>query len=116
MSRLKLVLGGRDMVGRALAWILLVLALIAAGRDGLLFLETGIYTPVTLWDAWSKADGNSLSTSQSLIETYIAPWLWQSVILPLLIAPAWAVLGAAGLLIGMIFGRGGRRRRRSSFG
>ena len=104
------------MVGRALAWILLVLALIVAGRDGLLFLETGTYNPATLGDIWYAIDGGSLNLTQAVIERYIAPWLWQSAFLPLLIGPAWAVLGAAGLIVGMISGGGGKRRRRSSFG
>jgi hypothetical protein len=104
------------MIGRTLAWILLVAALVAAGRDGLLFVETGTYSPATLAELWSAADRDSLNSSQTLTEQYATPWLWQSAISPLLVAPAWAVLGAAGLIVGIIFGRGGRRRRRSSFG
>ena len=104
------------MIGRGLAWILLVSALIAAAWDGLLFAEIGTYTPATLGEIWSAVDLNSLNLSQAVIERHIAPWLWQSAIFPLLIAPAWAVLGAAGLIVGFIFGRGGKRRRRSSFG
>lgn len=113
--RPKLVLGGRDMIARALSWILLVAALLAAGRDGLLFIETGTYNPATLGEIWYAVDGNSLNLTQTLIERYGPPWLWQSVVSPLLVWPAWAVLGAGGLIFGMI-GRGGRRRRRSSFG
>jgi hypothetical protein len=94
----------------------LVLALIVAGRDGLIFLETGTYSPTTLGEIWYAVDRASLNLIQAVIERYIAQWLWQSVIFPLLIWPAWAVLGAAGLLVGVLFGRGGRRRRRSTFG
>jgi hypothetical protein len=103
------------MIGRTLAWILLVLALFAAGRDGLLFLETGAYTPATLGEMWYAINPGSLNWTQAIIERHAMPWLWQSVIFPVLIAPAWAVLGAAGLVIGVLFGRGGRKRRRSSF-
>jgi hypothetical protein len=104
------------MVGRALAWSLLVAALIAAGRDGLLFLETGTYIPATLGEIWSRFHPNSLYVSQDFIQRHATPWLWPSVVFPLLSGPAWAMLGAAGLIVGMIFGRGGKRRRRSSFG
>jgi hypothetical protein len=104
------------MIGRALSWILLVTALIVAGRDGMLFLETGTYTPATLGEIWSAVDGDSLNLTQTAIERYGPPWVWQSAISPLLVWPAWAVLGAAGLIVGMLFGGGGRRRRRSSFG
>jgi hypothetical protein len=104
------------MIGRALSWILLVVALLAAGRDGLLFLETGIYNPATLGEIWYAVDGDSLNLTQTLIERYGPLWLWQSAISPLLVWPAWAVLGTGGLIFGIIFGRGGRRRRRSSFG
>ena len=104
------------MLGRALAWILLVLAVVAAGRDALIYFQTGTYAPIALGQVWYAIHPSSLQLIQPAIERHIAVWLWEDVVFPLLLWPAWAVLGGAGLIVGVLFGRRRRRRRRNSFG
>lgn len=101
------------MVGRSIAGLVLVLALVAAGRDGLLFLETGTYTPIALGEVWYALDRGSLNLVQAVIERYVHPFLWQGVLFPLLLWPAWAVLAGLAALIGLLFGRRSRRKWRS---
>jgi hypothetical protein len=105
------------MIGRAIAWSLLVLALIAAGADGVAVYQTGVYTPLALGELWSNTDPESLNMIKVAVERYAGSAVWRSGLVPLLIWPAWAVLASAGLIVGLLLGRGGgRRRRRSSFG
>jgi hypothetical protein len=101
------------MVGRLIAWIFLLLALVAAGRDGLHFLETGIYSAITLGEVWYAVDHGSLNLTQAAIARYLHPFLWQGLLLPLLIWPAWAVLAGAAVIFGLLFGRRSRRKWRS---
>src|SRR5258708_31546959 len=98
------------MVGRSVAWILLLLALIAAGHDGLIYLKTGAYSPTEIGALWYTIDRGSLNLVQAVIERYIHPFLWQDVIFPLLVWPAWlGLIGLAG-----VPGRLARPRRRQT--
>ncbi|HEX9466551.1 MAG TPA: hypothetical protein VGB82_28470 [Alphaproteobacteria bacterium] len=103
------------MVGRSVAWILLLLALIAAGHDGLIYLKTGAYSPTEIGALWYTIDRGSLNLVQAVIERYIHPFLWQDVIFPLLVWPAWLVLIGLAVILGILSGRR-RRKRKSGFG
>ena len=105
------------MIGRALAWILLVLAVIVGGHDALTYLKTGTYAPTELGALWYQFDRGSLNLVQAVIERYIHPILWQDLIFPFLVWPAWLVLGSFAVLFGMLSGMGsGKRKRRRGFG
>jgi hypothetical protein len=95
-------------MGRVTAWILLVAALVAVGRDGLLFMETGTYTPVALGALFPSA----VAATQNLIERYLSASLW-SPLATLLGWPAWAVLGGAAAIIALLFAHPRRRKWRS---
>jgi hypothetical protein len=98
------------MVGRIIAWIFFGLAVVAAGRDGFVFLGTGTYNPVTLGEIWYGVDRGSLNLVQAVIERYIHPFLWTDVLFPLLLWPAWAVLTGFAVVVALV--SGGRRRRK----
>ena len=104
------------MIGRAIALILLVLALVAGGHDALNYWRTGLYDPLQLGTLWYSLDRGSLNLVQAVIERYIHPALWQDVIFPLLVWPAWLVLGGFAALFGLLFGPRGPRRRRRGYG
>jgi hypothetical protein len=101
------------MVGRLIAWILLLLALAAAGRDGLHFYEAGVYNAVTLGEIWYALDQGSLAMLQAASERYSLSFLWHGLIVPLLVWPAWAVLAGTAVVFGLLFGRRSRRKWRS---
>ena len=104
------------MIGRAIAWSLLVLALIVAGHDAFNYWQTGTYDPLQLGTLWYQLDRGSLNLVQAVVERYVHPILWQDGIFPLLVWPAWLVLGGLAVLLGLVFGRRGPRRRRRGFG
>ena len=104
------------MIGRAIAWILLALALVGAGHDALNYWQTGTYDPLQLGTLWYALDRDSLNLTQAVIERYLHPLLWQDAIFPLLVWPAWLVLGGLAVLCGLLFGSRRRRRRRGGFG
>jgi hypothetical protein len=104
------------MVGRALALILLLAALLAAGHDGFVYSQTGSYMPERLGALWYGLDRGSLNLVQAVIERYIHPLLWQDVLFPLLLWPAWAVLGGAAVILGLLCRKRQRRWRSGSLG
>ncbi len=52
-------------------------------KDTYIFIKGG--------DFWSRIHANSLVGFGSLIENKLSPWLWANIILPVLLAPAWAI-------------------------
>ena len=60
-------------------------------------------------------DRFSLNLSQAVVERYVASWLWQDVVAPLLLMPAWAVPAVAGAAL-LAAARVAAARRLSSRG
>lgn len=97
-------------VGRLLVLIGLLFALLGAG----LWLS-GADITVPAGQLWFQMDSASLNTTQSFIQRYIHPGLWDGVIVPLLQRPAWeavAILVLAFALVSGLLASIGRRRRR----
>jgi hypothetical protein len=97
------------MIARILAWLLLLGAAAAAGRDGLALLETGPYRPIALGEIWQAANPSSLQW----IERILPSFLWANVLAPPLRWPAWAVLAGLAVILLLLAGRGRRRKWRS---
>ncbi len=52
---------------------------------------------MTAGELWHRVHAPSLNLTQAITERYISPALWSDVMLPILLAPVWAVaLGKAG--------------------
>ncbi len=100
------------IVGRILGWILIVAAVVALVVEIFGSIVAGSYQFLVLAQVWAWISTNSLVGFQALVEKSIDPWLWSSVILPVLITPAWIVLGIVGGLLAFLFRRRRRRRRR----
>ena len=99
------------VVGRVLGWALIVLAVATAGHEGIAWLDAGAYDRLAFGELWAKIDIASLNLIQAVIQRYIWPWLWDGLILNVLLMPAWAVLGVPGAVLAWTFRarRGGRR-------
>ena len=97
------------LVGRILGWLLLVLALLALGGDGLRWLETGITSFISLGDFWRRMDPLSIDALQN----WTPPAVWSPFLITLLGWPAAIVLGVLGILLLFVFqSRPPRRRQR----
>ena len=104
------------VVGRAIGWLLIALAIAVAGHEAILSLEAGGYRPFAFGELWSKIDTASLNLLQAVIQRYVWPWLWDGVIVQVLLLPAWVVLGVPGLVVAWFFRhRYGRPRRGRSY-
>ena len=104
------------MIGRAIAWILLALAAIVGAHDALNFWQTGTYDPLQLGTLWYQVDRGSLNLVQAVVERYVHPVLWEDVIFPCLVWPAWLVLGSLAVVVGILSSaHRPRRRRRGGF-
>ena len=97
------------MIARILAWLLLLGAVAAAGRDGFVLLETGSYSPVALGEIWLTAAPASLQ----LIEHSLPSFLWANVLAPPLRWPTSAALAGPAVILLLLAGRGRRRKWRS---
>ena len=61
-----------------------------------------VFTPVG--QIWNNVHATSLQLLQPAVERHVAVWLWDPVILSVLTAPAWVVLGVLGCIL-MLIGR-----------
>jgi len=105
-------LGDRMIVVRVLGWLLIVLAVATAGHEAIASLDAGAYKMLAFGGLWAKIDIASLNLIQAVVQRYVWVWLWDGVIVNLLLLPAWAVLSVPGILMVLGFReRGGSRRR-----
>ncbi len=101
------------IVGRVIGWLLIVLAVATAGHEGITSLDAGAYDILAFGELWAKIDIASLNLVQAVVQRHIWPFLWDGVILNLLLLPAWAVLSVPGIVMVLAFRvRGGGHRTR----
>ena len=99
------------IAGRVIGWLLMVLAVATAGHEAISSLNAGAYDILAFGELWAKIDIASLNLVQAVIQRYVSPWLWDVVILNIILLPAWLVLGVPGIVMAWAFrARGGRRR------
>ena len=104
-------------VARVLGWLLLALAVMAAGAEALHALEVGAAEWMPMGLLWYRLAPDSLNLMQAVVQRHLWPALWDPGIVFVLNMPASAVLGALGLVLCLAGGRGDpdgapRRRRR----
>ena len=105
--------GRRSMiVGRIIGYLLLLAALAVAARDVFGWADAGSYHAIATGELWFTLHNGSLNLMQAVIQRYIAPSLWDPVIVTVLLWPAWLVFGVPGAVLAAVFHR---RSRRSKF-
>jgi hypothetical protein len=86
-------------------------ALVALVIDATKTIAASRLTVTALGEAWANIGMASLMAAQEFVQQTLEPtvgrWLWDPLIQSILLLPAWAVLGAVGLLFTWL----GRRRR-----
>jgi hypothetical protein len=99
------------VIGRYLAWILIALGLGVFAYDVWVFLDSGAVKLTALGQLWYSLHPGSLNLVQAVIERYVHPFLWDPVIISVLLAPASAIFVAIGIVLALAFRKRKRRRR-----
>jgi hypothetical protein len=87
------------MVGRLIGWIIFLAGLSVLGRDGLVWIDTGHWVPIALGQLWYDFDRSSLNLVQAVVQRYLHPFLWDPIIVTILVCWAFAVLMLLGLAV-----------------
>jgi hypothetical protein len=99
------------VIGRVLAWLFIALGLGVFAYDVWVFLNRGVVGLTALGQLWYSLHPGSLNLVQAVIERYVAQFLWDPVIITVLLAPASLVFLVIGILFALAFRRRKRRRR-----
>jgi hypothetical protein len=87
------------MIGRLIGWIIFLAGLSVLVRDVLVWIDTKRWAPLALGQLWFDLNRSSLNLMQAVVQRYIHPFLWDPIIVTILLCWAFAVLMALGLLI-----------------
>lgn len=99
------------IVGRMIGGIIVLAGLAVLVRDAIAWYQTKIWAPVALGQLWYEADRSSLNLVQAVTERYISRFLWDPIIVSILLWRAFAVLIAVGALLLIVFRKRPQRRR-----
>ena len=94
---------------RILGLVLVFFACALLGRDGLASLSDGQLSLLPLGELWFNLSPGSLNALQAGIERNLSVTLWDSVITPILQAPAFVYPMALGLILLLLSLRRGSR-------
>jgi ABC-type Fe3+ transport system permease subunit len=98
--------GGRGasmIVGRLIGWVALLAGAVALARDVLVWIDTKHWAPIALGQLWYELNRSSLNLAQAVIQRYIHPFLWDPIIVTILLSWAFAVLMILGVLLLALF-------------
>ena len=96
------------ILGRLIGWIVFLAGAAVLVRDFLVWVDTKTWAPIALGQLWYQLNRSSLNLAQAVIQRYIHPFLWDPIIVSILLCWAFAVLMVLGLLILVIFSRRSR--------
>jgi len=99
------------IVGRVFGWLLVGLGLAILAWEALTWFRIGTWHLLAAGELWFRLDRESLNVTQTVIQRYLLPFLWDPTMQTLLLLPAWAVFAGPGLLLIWLC----RRRRRGIF-
>ncbi len=93
------------MIGRLIGWIIFLAGTAVLVRDGLVWIDTKHWEPIALGQLWYELDRSGLNLVQAVTQRYIHPFLWDPIIVSILLSWAFAVLMVLGVLILVLFRR-----------
>jgi len=102
--------GGSMIVGRIIGWIAFLAGAAVLVRDLLVWIDTKHWQPIALGQLWYNLNRSSLNLIQAVVQRYIHPFLWDPIIVSILLSWAFVVLMVLGVLLLILF------RRRSARG
>ena len=98
------------IVGRVVGWIALLSGAAVLVRDLLVWIDTKHWAPIALGQLWYDFNRSSLNLLQAVVQRYIHPFLWDPIIVSVLLSWAFAVLMILGALLLVVFRRRNSRR------
>jgi hypothetical protein len=98
------------MIGRLIGWIFLLAGLAVLARDVFVWIATKLWAPITLGQLWYNLDPSSLNLVQAVVQRYIHPFLWDPIMVTVLLWWAFAEFMVLGLLILALSSRRARTR------
>jgi len=98
------------IVGRVIGWIFLLAGAAVVVRDLLVWIDTKHWAPIALGQLWYEFNRSSLNLVQAVVQRYIHPFLWDPIIVSVLLSWAFAVLTVLGVLLLVGFRRRNARR------
>ena len=87
------------IVGRVIGWIALLSGAAVLVRDLLVWIDTKHWAPIALGQLWYDLNRSSLNLVQAVVQRYLHPFLWDPIIVSILLCWAFAVLMVIGLAI-----------------
>src|SRR5215470_17630585 len=102
------------MIARLIGWIIFLAGVSVLVRDVLVWIDTKRWTPMALGQLWYDLNRSSLNLVQAVVQRYIHPFLWDPIIVSILLCWAFAVLMVLGLLVLAIASKWKRRSKNPS--
>ena len=87
------------IVWRIVGWGALLAGLSVLVRDVIAWFDTRVWAPIALGQLWYDLDRSSLNLVQAVTRRYISAFLWDRVIVNVLLCWAFAALIGLGLVI-----------------
>ena len=97
------------IAGRVIGWIALLAGAAVLVRDLLVWIDTKHWAPIALGQLWYQLNRSSLNLTQAVVQRYIHPFLWDPIIVSILLCWAFLVLMGLGALLLVLFRRRARR-------
>ena len=101
--------GASMIVGRLIGWVAFLAGAAVLVRDGLVWIDTKHWAPIALGQLWYELNRSSLNLVQAVTQRYIHPFLWDPIIVTILLSWAFAVLMILGVLLLVVFRKRVRR-------
>ena len=96
------------MIGRLIGWIVFLAGLAVLAHDVFVWIDTKRWAPIVVGQLWFDLGRSSLNLVQAVVQRYIHPFLWDPIIVTILLCWAFAVLMVLGVLILALSGRRSR--------
>ena len=93
------------IVGRVIGWIILVAGATVLARDVMVWIHTKVWAPIALGQLWYQLNRSSLNLVQAIIQRHVLAFLWDPIIVGVLLCWAFAVLMVLGVLLLVLFRR-----------
>jgi len=100
------------VLGRIIGWLILILAIVAAGSDLWGLYDTGSYHAAAVGEIWQRIDPGILTALRRPLESIGSGWLWDPMMVDILNLPAALTLAVLALVLIWLFRRREKRRRR----